>query len=286
MATNVGVIILSKEQLRESTCHMRLDIEDNIGESMHVHYKNMRLDFSVTDFMNFAKACSDALQELHNPTISNKKFEKLEVYIGESGNIKYIEPKNVQLLKSKNDIKLNDNTPIKDYEIWKDGDSSFFVIPRHNPWIDDNVLLDKDICNGIIDYTQGDNKIIEIYGLNADKIVTKYYDKWYPFLIKSSNNWWDKSVFEKRQEAYYNRFTSETIAREFYDSVIHEYTEFTKNTGCYFSDVFPNNILVNEDYSDFRLIDVGCLKLGDEIKKPSFEQIITGGPANNIGFIK
>ena len=75
-------------------------------------------------------------------------------------------------------------------------------------------------------------------------------------------------------------------AQEFYDSVINEYTEFTKNTGCYFSDVFPNNILVNEDYSDFRLIDIGCLKMGDEIQKPSFEQVITGGAANNIGFIK
>ena len=31
MATNVGVIILSKEQLRESTCHMRLDIEDKVA---------------------------------------------------------------------------------------------------------------------------------------------------------------------------------------------------------------------------------------------------------------
>ena len=87
MATNVGVIILSKEQLRESTCHMRLDIEDNIGESMHVHYKNMRLDFSVSDYLNFAKACSDALQELHNPTKENRQVENLEVYIGESGNI-------------------------------------------------------------------------------------------------------------------------------------------------------------------------------------------------------
>lgn len=285
MATNVGVIILSKEQLRESTCHMRLDIEDNIGESMHVHYKNMRLDFSVSDYLNFAKACSDALQELHNPTIENRQFENLEVYIGESGNIEYIEPKNVQLLKSMNDLSINDNTPIKDYEVWNNDKQNFFVIPRHEPWIDDNILKDKNICNDIIDYTQKENKIIEVYNLNADKIVTKYYDGWFPFLIKSSNNWWDTSVFTQRQQAYRNRFTDENIAKEFYDSVIHEYTEFTKNTGCYFSDVFPNNILVNEDYSDFRLIDIGCLKLGNEIEKPSFNQVMTGGAANNIGFI-
>ena len=42
--------------------------------------------------------------------------------------------------------------------------------------------------------------------------------------------------------------------------------------------------LVNEDYSDFRIIDVGCLKVG-EVKIPSFSQVITGDAANNLGFI-
>jgi hypothetical protein len=285
VATNVGVIILSKEQLRESTCHMRLDIEDNIGESMHVHYKNVRMDLSVVDFLNFAKACSDALQELHNPQIINKSFKPLKVYLRGSGGYTNIEPTNVKFLKSMNDISVNDITPIKDYEIWNDGDLSFFVIPRHEPWIDDGILTDRKMCDNIINYTQKDNKIIEVYNLNADEIVTKYYNGWFPFLIKSSNNWWNESVFEERQKAYQKRFVDERVALKFYNSVIKEYTNFTKNTGCYFSDVFPNNILVNEDYSDFRLIDIGCLKVGNEISKPSYEQVITGGAANNIGFI-
>tara|TARA_Y100001963_G_scaffold140284_1_gene207135 strand:+ start:1233 stop:2093 length:861 start_codon:yes stop_codon:yes gene_type:complete len=286
MATNVGVIILSKEQLRESTCHMRLDIEDNIGESMHVHYKNVRMDFSVVDFFNFAKACSDALQELHNPQITNKSFKPLKVYLRGSKEYTNIEPTNVKLLKSMNDISVNDSTPIKDYEIWNDKNLSFFVIPRHEPWIDDGILSDRNMCDNIIDYTQKDNKIIEVYNLNADEIVTKYYDGWYPFLIKSSNNWWNESIFKERQKAYRDRFSDEREALKFYNSVIKEYTNFTKNTGCYFSDVFPNNILVNEDYSDFRLIDIGCLKVGNKIDEPSYEQVITGGAANNIGFIR
>ena len=65
---------------------------------------------------------------------------------------------------------------------------------------------------------------------------------------------------------------------------INEYKKFTEATGCYFSDVFPNNILVNKDYSDFRIIDIGCLKIG-EPKIPSFSQVITGDAANNLGFI-
>ena len=111
MPTNVGVIILSKEQLVESTCHMRLDIEDNIGESVHVHYKNMRLDFTITDFLNLAKACSNALEELHSPSDMPPE----------------IQPKKRTLLKSSNNIALNDNTPIKDYEIWENNDKSYFL---------------------------------------------------------------------------------------------------------------------------------------------------------------
>ena len=37
----------------------------------------------------------------------------------------------------------------------------------------------------IIEYTQRDNKIVEVYNINNEKVVTKYYKGWYPFLIKS-----------------------------------------------------------------------------------------------------
>ena len=150
--------------------------------------------------------------------------------------------------------------------------------------MDSNIIKNQDIVKSILNYTQSDNKIVEIFKLDKDLIVTKNYNDWYPFLIKSSNNWWDPETFKARQEAHYNRFKNKKTAEEFYQEVISEYKKFTKATGCYFSDVFPNNILVNEDYSDFKIIDVGCLKIG-EPKIPSFSQVITGGAANNLGFI-
>ena len=268
MPTNVGVIILSKEQLVESTCHMRLDIEDNIGESVHFHYKNMRLDFTITDFLNLAKACSNALEELHSPSDMPPE----------------IQPKKRTLLKSSNNIALNDNTPIKDYEIWENDDKNYFVIPQHNPWIDDKILNDAQVRQKIIEYTQRDNKIVEVYNIDNEKVVTKYYKGWYPFLIKSSNNWWDDQTVKQRQKAYYNKFNNRKAAEDFYNEVINEYRAFSSSTRCYFSDIFPNNILVNEDYSDFRIIDIGCLKLG-KAKIPTFSQVITGDGANNLGFI-
>tara|TARA_Y100001938_G_scaffold126800_1_gene179079 strand:- start:644 stop:1522 length:879 start_codon:yes stop_codon:yes gene_type:complete len=283
MATNPGVIVLTKTLLQDTQLHHRLDIEDNIGEEIHIHYKNFRMDYTVSDFLELARACDDALTNL-------QKYEKggddiIEIYIKDTG---IIETKGVDIipLKSQNNFKLSDNTLIKDYLIWKDSDRGLdlFIIPRHEPWIDSDIINNKNIVQNILDYTQSDNKIVEIFKLDKNLVVTKNYNNWYPFLIKSSNNWWGSEVFKTRQQAHYNRFKDKKIAKEFYQEIINEYKKFNKATGCYFSDVFPNNILVNEDYSDFRIIDVGCLKIGDT-KIPSFSQVITGDAANNLGFI-
>jgi len=283
MATNPGVIVLTKTQLRDTQLHHRLDIEDNIGEEMHIHYKNFRMDYTVKDFLELARACDSALTNL-------QKYEEggddtIEIYLKDTG---VITTKGVDIIpiQSLNNNNLNDNTPVKDYMVWKDSDRGLdlFIIPRHEPWIDSNIVNNTNIVQNILDYTQSDNKIVEIFKLDKDLVVTKNYSDWYPFLIKSSNNWWGDKIFKLRQESYYNKFQSQNTAENFYNKVINEYKKFTEATGCYFSDVFPNNILVNEDYSDFRIIDVGCLKIG-EPKIPSFSQIITGDAANNLGFI-
>ncbi len=283
MATNPGVIVLTKTQLRDTQLHHRLDIEDNIGEEMHIHYKNFRMDYTVRDFLELARACDNALTNL-------QKYEEggddtIEIYIKDTG---IITTKGIDIIpiKSLNNNVLEDNTPIKDYLIWKDSDRGLdlFIIPRHEPWIDSDIINNKDTVQNILDYSQSNNKIVEIFKLDNNLIVTKNYNDWYPFLIKSSNNWWNEDIYKARQQAYYNKFNNKKIAIEFYQEIINEYKKFTEATGCYFSDVFPNNILVNKDYSDFRIIDVGCLKIG-EPKIPSFSQVITGDAANNLDFI-
>jgi len=283
MATNPGVIVLTKTQLRDTQMHHRLDIEDNIGEEMHIHYKNLRMDYTVNDFLELARACDDALTNLQKH--QNGGDDTLDIYLKGTG---IITTKGVDIipLQSKNNSSLSDHTPIKDYLIWKDSDRGLdlFIIPRHEPWVDSNLINNPESVQKVLDYTQSENKIVEIFRLDKDLIVTKNYEGWYPFLIKSSNNWWDENVFKSRQQTHFNRFKTKAQAEQFYSDVIDEYKKFNQATGCYFSDVFPNNILVNEDYSDFRIIDVGCLKVG-EVKIPSISQVITGDAANNLGFI-
>lgn len=63
---NPGVTILSNTNIPNGPklCASRLQIEDNIGEGIHIHYRNFRLDFSIRDFYVFADACEKALKEL------------------------------------------------------------------------------------------------------------------------------------------------------------------------------------------------------------------------------
>lgn len=41
-------------------------VDDNIGESIHIHYRNTRLEMSVDDFDKFCKNTDEALGKLKN----------------------------------------------------------------------------------------------------------------------------------------------------------------------------------------------------------------------------
>lgn len=64
--SNPGVIFLNttKIDVDRIICGDRLQIEDNIGEAIHVHYQNMRFDFSVEGFLRFSDAIYGSLKEL------------------------------------------------------------------------------------------------------------------------------------------------------------------------------------------------------------------------------
>lgn len=39
-------------------------VDDNVGEAVHIHYRNVRLEFSVADFRRFATECESAVEVL------------------------------------------------------------------------------------------------------------------------------------------------------------------------------------------------------------------------------
>lgn len=42
----------------------KLVVEDNIGESIHIHFRNTRLEFTIEEFIKFADAVEEASGEL------------------------------------------------------------------------------------------------------------------------------------------------------------------------------------------------------------------------------
>jgi len=62
---NAGVVVLSSALLQNTRENQRLDIEDNIGEGIHIHYKNLRFDLTIKDFIELAKAIDIAVNELY-----------------------------------------------------------------------------------------------------------------------------------------------------------------------------------------------------------------------------
>jgi Cu2+-containing amine oxidase len=51
---NILVNELSRDHLNPSQSGKHIKIEDNIGESIHIHIGNYRLEMSVQEFLDFA----------------------------------------------------------------------------------------------------------------------------------------------------------------------------------------------------------------------------------------
>lgn len=63
---NVFTYVLSEGNIEEKP---ELDadkfvVDDNIGEAVHIHYRNTRVEYSIEDFIRFAEECEEAIEVL------------------------------------------------------------------------------------------------------------------------------------------------------------------------------------------------------------------------------
>ena len=65
---NVFSYVLAQDSVNErpELTPTKFVIEDNIGESIHIHYRNIRVEMSVSDFDTFAMNIENAVQSIDN----------------------------------------------------------------------------------------------------------------------------------------------------------------------------------------------------------------------------
>lgn len=65
---NIFVVELASGDLppRPDLEARKLVVEDNIGEAIHVHIRNARLDFTVRDYLSFSQLIEDAVKGLRD----------------------------------------------------------------------------------------------------------------------------------------------------------------------------------------------------------------------------
>lgn len=74
--SNPAVIVLANKHTHDGV-FKRFVIEDNIGESIHIHIDNMRMDFTVDEFLAFSSTIRDSLESLNViPGFSLSSFDE------------------------------------------------------------------------------------------------------------------------------------------------------------------------------------------------------------------
>lgn len=64
---NVFLRVLSQKKISKVTDKEsdKLVVEDNVGEAIHLHWRNLRLEFSIKDYIKFADNLIEAKERLN-----------------------------------------------------------------------------------------------------------------------------------------------------------------------------------------------------------------------------
>lgn len=237
--SNPAVITLDNASSKKGK-FKRFVIEDNIGESMHLHIDNMRVDFTIDEFLEFSRMVRQSLEDLdilngYDINDFDESFlKKCSKYLNNLVNIKIekIKISDLKCIHRFNPIKdlyLTKLVKIEDtsaYRYLKGVDKSFEMYPQYNYFKNDNIqrleslkeslkkqypLNNKYIIlfNGQNIVMDGQHRIAilaDIYGLDTDIEIMRFYFKGNKHFYRSfiSNSY--KSLYWFAEKIYYRHF--------------------------------------------------------------------------------
>lgn len=180
--SNPAVIVLASNNKKNGE-FKRFQIEDNIGESIHLHIDNMRLDFTVKEFLAFSSMVRQSLNKLdflrgYNLDDFDEHFlSECSFFLPKLKEISIIKMKISDLrcikrTKFFDDLYLTKLVKIEDTPVYKflnTNDTNYLKYPQFNYYNSNNStrisMLRKSITQGYPD----NNKYIIIF--NGQKIV-------------------------------------------------------------------------------------------------------------------
>ncbi len=129
----------------------------------------------------------------------------------------------------------------------------------------DDPLMNTSPWQKIINYSQQKNSIVEISKISDNKkhyqIVTKFCPDMFSMVTNDrAHNFLSQNALKERSEAYISFLSQKSRVQDLYNRIVDEHIKFMESTGYFFSDITGNNILTDESFSVFKIIDVFSLR--------------------------
>ena len=132
------------------------------------------------------------------------------------------------------------------YQILEDKQGMYFAI--HNV---ENIVLPETVLS----YSQQPNDVVAILE-QGQWIVTEYLQDYQPVIIRSSCDYYK----DLRVKQYNKYFAKHINCVNYYKRVAQSHIDFMRSTGWMFADRTGTNIMVDKNYTDFKIIDVMSLQ--------------------------
>lgn len=180
--SNPAVITLDNASSKKGK-FKRFVIEDNIGESMHLHIDNMRVDFTIDEFLEFSQMIRESLEDLDilkGYGINDFDESFLKNCTSHLKNLVDIKIEKIKI----SDLKcIHRYNPIKDlfltklvsvektsvYKYLRGIDKSFENYPQYNYFNSNNLRRLEDLKESLKKQYPQDNKYIILF--NGQNIV-------------------------------------------------------------------------------------------------------------------
>lgn len=130
--SNPGVITLTEKRISDRKAFR---VEDNLGESIHIHYNDIRIDLTIKELLELSDICDDTIYDLvraKNFRLDDFDYEFLNKYSDILLDLIEVKKESIPLneirVLTTNSLKIPETVPLSKYNIIKTKKESFLPV--------------------------------------------------------------------------------------------------------------------------------------------------------------